>query len=277
MTMTKKTLAASTLLLIIVLFTGTRVSGGDCSTKSISIESLLQRLKEKQEPILVDVRDTREFSTFRIPGSLNIPLFALKTKTFLKSKLLVLINEGHSYKKLMDECAVLSEAGFTISILDGGLYQWKRKGGPLEGDVFAQRGLDKISPRIFLAGLGQENWIVIDASESGNPDAGHPNIRRIHIPFANSPEEFIPRLRSATEKQTNKDFMSVLLCDEKGKTYEEIERHIQAAGISNILYLEGGLEGYKAFEQRQIRLWQRKDNLGATTNGRPDKNCRSCP
>ena len=274
--MTKRVLAASTLLLII-LFTGSPVSRGDCSAKSSSIESVLQKLKEKQELILIDVRDAREFNRFRIPGSVNIPLFALKTKTFLKSKPLVLINEGHSYKQVMDECAALSEAGFKVSILAGGLYQWKRKGALLEGDPFAQRGLNKISPQTFLAGRGHEDWIVIDASESGNPGADYPNVRRIHIPFANNPEEFIRRLRSAIENRTEEDFTSVLLCDEKGKTYEEIERHVQAAGITNVLYLEGGIEGSKAFEQRQSRTGQGRNSLGTVKDGKPFKNCKSCP
>ena len=34
---------------------------------------------------LVDVRSTDDFQRLHIPGSLNIPLYAVKTKIFLKS------------------------------------------------------------------------------------------------------------------------------------------------------------------------------------------------
>ena len=90
----------------------------------ISVESVLQQLKEKQHIVLVDVRDANDFEKFRIPGSLNIPFFALKTKTFLKKKSLVMINEGFSYSRLEQGCLRLRNAGFaSVSILDGGLRQ----------------------------------------------------------------------------------------------------------------------------------------------------------
>jgi 3-mercaptopyruvate sulfurtransferase SseA len=70
--------------------------------------------------------------------------------------------------------------------------------------------------------------------------------------------------------------VSVVICDEKGKIYEEIERHVQAAGIANVLYLEGGLEGYKAFEQQQISMQQEKKvRTGKTV--KTNKNCTACP
>ena len=62
---------------------------------AISVESVLQKSKEKQEIILVDGRKSDAFEKFRIPGSINIPLYAVKTKAFLRTKLLVLVNEGY--------------------------------------------------------------------------------------------------------------------------------------------------------------------------------------
>ena len=277
--MAKRILTVFAVLLVNALFTYSYVSTGDCSTKSVSVESVLQKLKEKQDFILIDVRNPNEFEKFRIPGSINIPLFALKTKTFLKSKPLVLVNEGHRYKQLTEECAILSETGFTISILDGGLYQWRRKGGPLEGDVFAQRELNEISPQAFFAGKAYENWMVIDVSRSGKtePDIDMKDVRRTHIPFAIDSKEFISKLKSATKNHSEKEFASILICDEKGKIYEEIERQIQIAGIQNVLYLKGGLEGYKTFEQQQISMAQAKSEGGTKKSTKTNKNCPSCP
>ncbi len=56
---------------------------------AISVESVLRKLKKKEKIVLVDVRNREKFEKIRIPGSINIPLFAIKTKTFLKHKPLV--------------------------------------------------------------------------------------------------------------------------------------------------------------------------------------------
>ena len=293
--MAKRILRASAILLVNALFIYSYVSIGDCSTKSVSVESVLQKLKEKQDLILIDVRNAKEFEKFRIPASLNIPLFAVKTKTFLKPKPLILMNEGHSYKQLMDECTLLSKAGFAVSILNGGLYQWRRKGGPLEGDVFAQRELNEISPQTFLAGKSYENWMVVDVSKSPltlslSPGSGEEGggegaiLKVIRIPFANNPKEFVTRVKSLIPPFPpllkggkggfpETDFASIIIYDEKGKTYEEIEKHIQDAGIRNVLYLKGGFEGYKTFEQQQISMRQEKK----VRIGKSNRDCPTCP
>lgn len=274
--MTKKLLTAFTILLMNALFIHFHVSAKDIPSKSISTESVLQKLKGKQNLILIDVRNSKEFEKFRIPGSINIPLFTIKTKTFLKSKPLVLINEGHSYKQLINECAILSEAGFTASILNGGLYQWRQKGGPLEGDVFAQRELNKVSPQTFFTGKNHENWVLVDVSQSAKSEADRQNLNGIHIPYVNSPEEFISKLKSAIRDHTDKDFGSILIYDENGKIYEKIDRPIQDAGIKNVLYLKGGFEGYKTFEQQQMS-WQGKDDVRRRKTVKTYKNCTGCP
>lgn len=237
------------------------------------METVLQELKGKRESILVDVRGTRQFEKFRIPGSINIPLFALKTKTFLKSRPLVLINEGHSYTQLTEECTTLLASGFTISILNGGLYHWRRKGGPLEGDVFAQRELNRISPQAFLAGTNCENWIVVDVSKF--PLTLSLSSKSIHIPFANDSKEFIPKLKHVIRNDGRKDWVSVIIYDEKGTGYEEIEKHLQAEGIINVLYLEGGFEGYKNFKQQQASMQQ--EHSSGRRSVKTSKSCTGCP
>ena len=58
----------------------------------ISADSVLLDRALKKELLLVDIRPAAAFGKLRIPGSLNIPLYAIKTKTFLKKHDLVLID-----------------------------------------------------------------------------------------------------------------------------------------------------------------------------------------
>lgn len=84
-------------------------------------------------PLLVDVRDAEDYAAFRIHGSINVPLFALKTKTFPSDEALVLIDRGDDPSSLEKEYAFLRSKGWRVSILNGGLARWKSDGFPLEG------------------------------------------------------------------------------------------------------------------------------------------------
>lgn len=136
----------------------------------IFVESVAQQLRAKQKKIiLVDVRSKSEFEKFRIPGSINIPLFAIKTKTFLKSKSLILVNEGYNPGQLQQECEVLEHAGFHVRVLYGGFNAWKEQGYTLDGDIFAQSKLNRIPAQSLFAEKENEDWIVIDISAPENP------------------------------------------------------------------------------------------------------------
>jgi hypothetical protein len=80
-----------------------------------------------------------------------VPLFTIKTKGFLKSTPFVLINEGYYYGQLEQECKRLRDPGFTaVWILNGGLNAWRQKGAPLNGDIFAQKELNRMPPQVFF-------------------------------------------------------------------------------------------------------------------------------
>jgi tRNA 2-selenouridine synthase SelU len=78
-------------------------------------------------------------------------------------------------------------------------------------------------------------------------------------------------LKLAIKNHKEKDLLSVLICDENGKTYDEIEKHLQTAGIQNVLYVEGGLGAYKTFEQQQIKMAQAKTLAETVKNSNTNK------
>ena len=242
---------------------------------AIFVETVLRKLKKKEEIVLIDVRNRDEFERFRIPASINIPLFAIKTKTFLRHRPLVLINEGHSYSPLEQECKRLRDAGFMVSILIGGLHHWREKGAPLEGDVFAQEALNRISPRLFFAEKDYEDRIVIDVSQSKESEARCLLPQGIRISYSNKPEQFISKLKARIGKHTGDRFLSVIIFDDNGKGYEKIQRLVRKAQINNVLYLSGGLEGYKRFLQQQVCVRQKKDGTRRTV--KTVEKCASCP
>ena len=94
------------------------------SAMAISVETVLYKIKGNQPFTLVDVRRKQAFKRLQIPGSISIPLYAVKTKDYLKPVPVVLVNEGLRYAEIQKECRLLARRGFKVFILDGGLPAW---------------------------------------------------------------------------------------------------------------------------------------------------------
>jgi rhodanese-related sulfurtransferase len=95
-------------------------------------------------PLLVDVRSAAEFDGCRIPGSLNVPLFSLKTKNFPGP--VVVIQKAAALPETEREIRRLQAARPSLFLLEGGIQGWKAQKLPLEGDPAAIRDLDRPAP-----------------------------------------------------------------------------------------------------------------------------------
>lgn len=77
----------------------------------------------------VDVRSAAAFEENRIPGSIRIPLFAVKTKGFLRTRSIVLVDEGAGSESLEEEVRKMRKMGFAhVTIWYGGLHAWREIG-----------------------------------------------------------------------------------------------------------------------------------------------------
>ncbi len=211
---------------------------------AIPMTSVLKKLKQNQNIILIDVRAKDKFEKFRIPGSVNIPLYAIKTKPFLKAKTIVLVNNGFQYTQLEKECSRLIGQGFKPKILTGGLNYWKNEKGPLEGDPFAQKQINKVSAREFFQGKDLKNLFVINASKEKSEVAKELLPNSVHMPESSSLSPLcLERAKRTGETQDS----PILIFTKDGKGYGRIEKAAKQAELKNVFYLEGGLDSYSRF------------------------------
>ncbi|MCJ7547639.1 MAG: hypothetical protein MUP30_12605, partial [Deltaproteobacteria bacterium] len=201
-----------------------------------------------------------------------IPLFAVKTKTFLKAKPLILVNEGYAYEPLERACAHLRNNGFKAWILDGGLAAWKQKGGPLQGDPFQQQGLNKVPAPVFYTEKAYDNWLIVDMSKSERSQATAMLPQAVHIPLSKNTAGFAAALKKAVAQRKDNPLLLVMLINEKGEGYEAVEQPIQEAGMSKVFFLNGGLEAYDRFVKNLAVIRQAQDNSKQTI-----KKCINCP
>ena len=240
------------------------------SSFAISPDAVLYKLKQKQKITFVDVRNPEDFARLHIPGSLNIPLYAVKTKVFLKSFPIVLVNAGFHYTPLEAKCRKLKDIGFKVFILDGGLPAWKRKGSPLVGDLFALAEMQAVSPQVFFRGKDCENTLVIDISPVQTELSRQLIPYSRHIPVSAEPSEWFRKLSRIIANHKNQPLLSVVVFNETGDGYDQTNKIFAGLDV-NISYLQSGVAGYKRYLEDLLLSWLPRDSRIKT-----NKKCKSC-
>jgi rhodanese-related sulfurtransferase len=238
----------------------------------ISVEDVLPRSKDKPEKLLIDVRPRHDFEKVRIPRSINIDLFAVRTKDFLKAQPIVLVNEGYRYAQIEEETRRLRSSGFTVTILDGGLTNWRHKKGPLEGDDVAQRELNRVPPRVFFEEKDYDHWLVMDATSELQQGCLRLIPTSLSLGLPTHTKELVRQMKAIWERNRIRPFPIILIFDERGKSYERIDRIASSSGLPPVHFLQGGINGYRAFLEQQAILLQHS-GLHEKRVGR----CTSCP
>jgi rhodanese-related sulfurtransferase len=237
---------------------------------AVSVEAVLYKLRQNHRFTLVDVRSRQDFERLHIPGSINIALYAVKTKTYLKSSPVVLINEGFTYDELQTECRRLAERGFQALILDGGLPAWQLRGGKLSGDRFALDEMKAVSPQALFRAKDYENTLVIDISPARSEAAGRLIPYAAHIPISAGSDASAAELSKLIAKNKSKPLQAVVIFNGTGEQYEKAEKMMNRIGI-HPFYLQGGLAAYQKYLEGLMLSWKPRDSRMKTVG-----DCKPC-
>lgn len=239
----------------------------------VSVASVLKRFEAKEElMVLVDVREHSAFVRCHIAGSINVPLHAVKTKTFLRSTPLILIDDGFPCDRLEDQCRRLRASGFMSWLLEGGLNAWREAGAPMEGEQVAQQELNRLSPQRLFEGRDHEHWVAIDIRGRKSSNERLPFARVIAPGSWEDPAAFLAHFAQFQKKEKDHPLQFFVVFNETGKQYERVEQTIASAGIRNVFYLNGGLAGYNTFLDQSRAILENKDQ-----SRRAFHRCSGCP
>ena len=230
---------------------------------AVTATELLNKTKQNRRMTIVDVRSPEEFERLRIPGSINVPFHAVKTKAYLKAQPFVLVSAGYEWRDLESECKRLQQSGYKPSILFGGLVAWSSQGGPLEGDRLLVATYREIPAHLFFHEKDYKDIKVFDVSAKPLPDAQKLIHGNVHV---NNIESLVK-----LAKQKGPSYSALVLFNENGEKYEKFDAALKKAGMSNAFYLKGGISGYRHFLKNTTLSWKSRAERTVTLGG-----CGTC-
>ncbi|MBF0430801.1 MAG: rhodanese-like domain-containing protein [Fibrobacteria bacterium] len=109
--------------------------GGPADAPKLSADTLLKKIQTKDTLYLIDVRTPGEFAQGHIPGATNIPLNVLPENidsllVFWDKDIVLYCRTG---RRASLAVPLFIQSGFkNVSLLEGDILLWQRKGFPLE-------------------------------------------------------------------------------------------------------------------------------------------------
>jgi hydroxyacylglutathione hydrolase len=98
-------------------------------------EELLDRIADRDLPVILDVRSGAEFAAGHIPGAINIPFYAVPFRASelgSRQDVPIIVYCGHGPRAHLASAA-LRARGFTrVACLAGHMAEWLRAGHPVE-------------------------------------------------------------------------------------------------------------------------------------------------
>ncbi|MGD9161468.1 MAG: rhodanese-like domain-containing protein [Desulfobacteraceae bacterium] len=238
----------------------------------ISAKSILNDPENNRNILFIDVRDKNEFEEYHIPDSLNIPLYTIKTKRFLRDKNIVLINNGFNLSHLKETGEELITEGYSVKILHGGILSWKKAGGQVTGDPVSIKNLYLVSAKDLYSEInkGTENLLVMNLTYSPEKDSliENPNINNVSV---RDNKDILIMFNNLVKKKETTPYLNVLIANYEGTQYEKIAHVLKGYEDKNIFFLKGGMESYQAFLNQQAMLKKR----GEISSVKQD-DCGSC-
>jgi rhodanese-related sulfurtransferase len=236
----------------------------------VSAESLIVMNQKGAKPLFIDVRNARAFNALHIAGAMNIPLHFVKTKTYLKSSTLVLVDQGLSFHRLSPACRELRKMGFNVRILDGGMNAWSSHGGPMTGEPVRQMDYCRISPADFFQEKNYQTRIICDVSSIRSDASRQLMPYALHLPLTGDPKsqsEMVEKFKSSHARGR----ATIIVVNTDGDGYRDVKHLFERAGFKNVFYLDGGIDAYGKYLEGLALSWRPREQRMAT-NG-PCKKC----
>lgn len=231
-----------------------RTSGTDCTISWADV-----RARQAANLVMVDTRATDDFARFSVPGSVNLPLYALRHKQFLKDKVVVVIGDPVDWQRATQLCSAHAESSASgFYVVRGGISAVEDSGHA--GDTPAWHA---VTAREFVADRVRNPWLVVDyTGRYGSLQASATYVDRTWVDASNRlPVAVVAEVRRHLRSAPSTRVL-ILRDDQPTGAQEALERVARDGG--GMFYLEGGVESYERFLRDRRAMIAQKETVRTT-------------
>jgi rhodanese-related sulfurtransferase len=230
-----------------------------------------------QKAVVIDTRPAGRFARMHIPRSLNLPAYAIKSRTDLRERQLVLVDEGFAPGLLLEAAAGLRHQGFRqVEVLDGGLAEWARQGRATEGTESTSLAVASLSVSDFMRTRRSVEWRALELK--GQTTGAGLLESAVEV---DRPENLAGVLRSLGHAAAGRQAPRILVVAPDQATCARIEAQFGATNPAPIFFLMGGQSALVAYQGEQALLAQQTHELIQIRPGRGHPlaagGCNTCP
>lgn len=189
--------------------------------------------------VLIDVRATKELEQHPLQDMRRIPLHTIDRDIGLKGKTILLVGTGFDQAQLDQACLQLRKQGINVTALTGGVRallgtSWAE---------FSEMDESQITAEEFYSGSMTTSWKLIPF--------GLNDEQIEHLP--DQPLTQNRKFKRLFQNQTTQNIEYVLVASDERATYA-LQQSIGKAGITNTVWLQGGVEAYENYIKGQYSI-----------------------
>jgi len=210
--------------------------------QAVTTEDLMQKIIQKEDLVILDIRSEEEYQKEHLADSLNIPFVNLEESvaSLPKDKTYVFLDDDYTESSLLALNIFAENEIFSTFYLKGGFSSWKAQYNPTISSGDPNSFVDQSKVKYIQSDKLKElitqdpNLLIIDLRDAGTFQTGHiKGAVNIFLEDLEKVKAQIPLNRK------------VVLCDNDGLWAFMGAVRLYDMGFFNILALSDGLEGWK--------------------------------
>jgi rhodanese-related sulfurtransferase len=185
---------------------------------------------------LLDIRAAASYAKLHIQGAISAPAYTLPSREDLKSRRIVLYDEGHDPVELLALVATLRNRGFSqVYALTDGFAGWLRAGRKVQGRYSTRVPYASLDPWSFALAQEAGPWQVVQVGEASRSPAGFTNVLRV---------KDISEIAGKVPGSEAGAGLRWLVVSDDRNDYERLEITLPLEARRRLFYLRGGLNGW---------------------------------